>query len=132
MPEGRCARIAAIDDDPATLELLRELLAVSEGYDVVTCTVGEQAYDVVKAHRPDLIVLDIRMGGEEIGWTVLERLTLDPETRAIPVLVCSAGVASLAAHRPLLEGYGVEVLPKPFDLDALLEKVEACLARGRG
>ena len=132
MPEGRRARIAAINDDPTLLELLRELLAVSEGYDVVTSAGGAEAYDVVKAHRPDLIILDIRMGGEEIGWIILERLTLDPETGAIPVIVCSAAVASLAAHRPLLEQYGVEVLPKPFDLDALLQKVEACLGRGCG
>ena len=129
MPEGRPARIAAINDDPAILELLRDLLGVSAGYDVVTCTMGEQAYDFVKEHRPNLILLDIRMGGEEIGWTVLERLTCDSATRPIPVIVCSAAVASLAAHRPLLEQYGVEVLPKPFDLDTLLEQVEACLSR---
>ena len=132
MPEGRRARVAAINDDPALLALLRELLGVSEGYDVVTCKVGEQAYDFVKERRPDLILLDIRMGGEEIGWTVLERLTLDPETRPIPVIVCSAAVDRLAKHGPRLERYGVEVLPKPFELDALLEKVEACLASGRG
>ena len=130
MAKGRRARIAVINDDPALLELLRELLGVSEGYDVLTSTGGDEADDVVKAHRPNLIILDIRMGGEEIGWSILERLTLDPETRAIPVIVCSAAVASLAAHRPLLEQYGVEVLPKPFDLDTLLEKVEACLRRG--
>lgn len=132
MPEGGPARIAAINDDPAFLELLRDLLEVSEGYDVVTCTVGEQAYDFVKEHRPDLILLDIRMGGEEIGWTVLERLTLDPETRPIPVIVSSAAVTRLAEHGSRLERYGVEVLPKPFELDALLEKVAACLARERG
>jgi CheY-like chemotaxis protein len=132
MPEGRPARIAAINDDPALLELLRDLLGVSEGYEVVTCTVGEQAHDFVKEHRPDLILLDLRMGGEEIGWAVLERLTLDPETRSIPVIVCSVAVARLAEHGSLLKRDGVEVLPKPFDLEALLQKVEACLARGRG
>lgn len=129
---GSRARIAAINDDPAILELLRELLGVSEGYDVVTCTVGEQAHDFVKERRPDLILLDIRMGGEEIGWTVLERLTLDPETRPIPVIVSSAAVTRLAEHGSRLERYGVEVLPKPFDLDVLLEKVAAGLASGHG
>ena len=132
MAKGRRARIAVINDDPALLELLRELLGVSEGYDVVTSAGGDQAHAFVKAHRPDLILLDIRMGGEERGWIVLELLTLDPETRAIPVIVCSAAVSSLAAHRPLLERYGVGALPKPFDLDALLQKVEAGLASGRG
>ena len=128
MPEGRRTRIAAINDDPAFLELLRDLLGVSEGYEVVTCTVGEQAHAFVKAHGPDLILLDIRMGGEEIGWTVLERLTLDPETRPIPVIVCSVAVTRLAEHGSLLDRDGVEVLPKPFDLDTLLKKVKAALA----
>jgi CheY-like chemotaxis protein len=75
------------------------------------------------------VLLDIRMGGEETGWTIMECLTLDPETRPIPLIVCSAAIRDLQAHQPMLERYGVDVLPKPFDLDALLEKVETGLAR---
>jgi CheY-like chemotaxis protein len=126
--QGR-TRIALINDDTTFLELMRDLLQELEGYEVVVCKEGDRAYEFVKQHRPDLVLLDIRMGGEEIGWTVLELLTLDPQTRPIPLIVCSAAISELQAHEPLLRRYGVDVLPKPFDLDALLEKVEQALGK---
>ena len=129
MSDGTRARVALVNDDTTFLELLRELLEVSEGYDVAVCKEGDRAFEFVKAYQPDVVLLDIRMGSEEIGWTILELLTLDPKTRPIPVIVCSAAVDQLWAHESQLRQVGVEVLPKPFDLDALLEKVKAALAK---
>ena len=85
----------------------------------------------MKDTRPDLVILDIRVGHEESGWTILNLLTLDPATRPIPVIICSAAIDSLQEHEELLQKYDCEVLPKPFDLDALLDKVEAALAKYR-
>ena len=131
MAEARRARIALINDDTAFLNLMRELLESCEGYDVSICKEGDRAYEFVKEHRPDLVILDIRMGGEETGWTIMELLTLDPATRPIPMIVCSAAVRELHEHEPILSRYGVSVLPKPFDLDALLEKVSEGLTIGK-
>jgi DNA-binding response OmpR family regulator len=127
----RKPRIAVINDDTAFLNLMEELLEEEEGYDVSVCREANNAYQFVKDQLPDLVILDVRVGHEESGWTILELLTLDPATRPIPVIVCSAALHSLAEHQPLLEQYGCEVLAKPFDLDALLIKVEAALGRGR-
>ena len=132
MAQERRARIVLIDDDAAFLELMRELLQEFEGYELLTCRDGHEAYAFVKEHRPDLVLLDIRMGGNETGWTILERLGRDPATRSIPLIVCSAALGDGQEHDWLLRERGVAVLPKPFDLDALLEKVEAALARARG
>jgi CheY-like chemotaxis protein len=131
MAEQQRPRIALINDDTTFLTLMHDLLEESEGYEVMFCKESDGAYHFVKETRPDLVVLDIRMGGEEAGWNILELLTLDPKTRPIPVIVCSAAVRQLHDNAVLLEQYGVEVLPKPFDLDALLEKVSAALALGR-
>lgn len=76
------------------------------------------------------MILDIRIEGQERGWAILECLTLDPKTYGIPVIVCSAAIRELQAHQELLDRYGIDVLTKPFDLDALLEKVEVALDRG--
>lgn len=129
MTAGAGARIALINDDTAFLDLMRELLESIEGYRVMICKEGDQAYAFVKQQQPDLVILDIRMGGEEIGWTLLELLTLDPATRPIPLIVCSAAVRDLQDHQPLLERFGIDVLPKPFDLDTLLQKVKDALER---
>lgn len=125
-------RIALIDDDATLLGLLRDLLEGFEGYAVLVCDQGDGAYEFVKTHRPDLVLLDVWMHGNEVGWTILERLTCDPETRPIPVIVCSAALDDFPDREPLLRRPGVDVLPKPFDLDALLAKVKLGLGIGRG
>ena len=127
----RRPRIVLINDDTAFLSLMQELLEGIERYRVVTCREWDDAYHFVQQTKPDLAILDIVFGGEERGWKILELLTLNPETRPIPVIVCSAAIRSLQDHEPLLQRYGIGVLPKPFDLDALLQKVREMLGRGR-
>ena len=124
----RRARLAVINDDTVFLDLMHELLQDEEGYEVLICREWDNAYQFVKDHRPDLVILDIRIGGEEHGWTILNLLTLDPETRPLPVLVCSAAIQSLHEHQPWLAKFGVCALPKPFDLDMLLETISRMLA----
>src|ERR687886_560150 len=124
----RRLQIAVINDDTAYLQLMHDLLEVEEGYTVSICKEAERAYEFVRGSRPDLVILDIHVGHEQNGWTILELLTLDPATRPIPVIVCSAAVHSLHEYDALLQQYGCEVLAKPFDLDVLLAKVKAALA----
>ena len=130
MPEAAPARIAVINDDTTFLSLMSDLLESIEGHEVLVCKEGDRAYHFVKQHQPDLIILDIRMGNQETGWTILEVLTLDPQTRPIPLIVCSAAIVELQAHEALLHKFGIDVLPKPFDLDVLLEKVRTNLEKG--
>ncbi|HEX6675268.1 MAG TPA: response regulator [Actinomycetes bacterium] len=129
-PSRREHCIVVINDDTDFLTLMSDLLSEIEGYEVLVCREGNRAYQFVKEHRPDLIILDIRIEGQEAGWTILECLTLDPGTRPIPLIVCSAAIRNLREHQPMLDQYGIDVLPKPFDLDDLLEKVARGLARG--
>jgi DNA-binding response OmpR family regulator len=127
----RRQQIAVINDDTHYLQLMHDLLEEEEGYTVTICKEADDAYDFVKRTRPDLVILDIRVGHEESGWLILNLLTLDPATRPIPVIICSAAISSLQEHEELLQKYDCDVLPKPFDLDTLLEKVAAALARHR-
>ena len=125
------ARIAVINDDTTFLSLMRDVLEGEGDYSVSVCREADCAYEFVKETLPDLVILDIRVGHEEAGWTILELLTLDATTRPIPVIVCSAALHSLQEHETLLQQYDCEVLPKPFDIDALLGKVRAALAKYR-
>jgi CheY-like chemotaxis protein len=131
MMSQRTARIAIVNDDTAFLDLMQELLEQEEGYEVHICKEADRAYEFVKALHPDLVLLDIRVNAEENGWTILNLLTLDPATRPIPVIVCSAAIQSLKVHEALLQQYDCEVLTKPFDLDALLTMVQAALRKYR-
>ena len=131
-PAARRGRLAVINDDTVFLQLMHELLQDEEGYEVFICREWDNAYGFVKDHQPDLVILDIRIGGEEHGWTILNLLTLDPHTRPIPVIVCSAAIQSLHEHQSWLDRFGICALPKPFDLDTLLETVSRMLAERGG
>jgi CheY-like chemotaxis protein len=124
-------RVAVIDDDTDFLQLMHDLLEEEEGLDVLIHREWDKAYEFVKAERPDLVILDIRLGGEELGWAILNLLTLDPITRPIPVIVCSAAIQSLHEQQPWLDKFGICALPKPFDLEMLLEMVDRVLAQPR-
>ena len=69
--------------------------------------------------------------GAIAGSTILNLLTLDPRTRPIPMIVCSAAIQSLHEHQEWLSRYGIRALPKPFDLDMLLTTIEEMIAEHR-
>lgn len=97
---------------------MRDFLA-SEGYDVFTYPDWRTAGEAIAEWQAHLIILDILMGGEAHGWSILEQLRRDARTQHLPVIVCSADVAALEEHALLLDTYHVVPLVKPFDLDAL-------------
>jgi DNA-binding response OmpR family regulator len=125
-PSNRPARIAVVNDDTAFLALMRDLLE-QEGYEMSICKESHSAYECVKAHRPHLVILDLRMGGEETGWKILDLLKLDPTTSHIPIILCSAAVSALQERADVLRQRGIRVLHKPFDLDELSGLVEDAL-----
>jgi DNA-binding NtrC family response regulator len=124
---SRRARIAVINDDTVFLDLMRDLLETEENFEVLICREWDHAYEFVKKEKPDMVIQDIRIGGEEHGWTILNLLTLDPETRPIPTIVCSAAIQSLHEHQEMLSKFGIQALPKPFDLDTLLSTIEGMI-----
>ena len=128
----RRPHIALINDDTTFLDLMQDLLEADEGYEVSIRKEWDGAYEFIKHTRPDLVIQDITIGGQELGWSILNLLTLDPETRPIPIIVCSAAIQSLHEHQPLLDKYGITALPKPFDLDELLGTIERVIGPGPG
>jgi CheY-like chemotaxis protein len=79
--------ILAIDDDPQVIALYERYLA-SHGYQIVGLTEPRQAVEQALRLKPFAITLDIMMPGYD-GWQVLIDLKSNPETRNIPVIICS-------------------------------------------
>lgn len=128
MEEPKRPHIVVVNDDTVFLRLMDELLCVEEGYEVSTCYSGSEGYKFVRESQPDLAILDLVFGDSaEEGWRTLDLLTLDPATRRIPVIVCSAATQQLHQHEDWLRQFDVEVLPKPFDLGVLLAKIHTAL-----
>lgn len=120
-------RVLVIEDDADTREVIAAALE-GAGYAV---TATAEPFVNIKKLAPDVVILDLFLHGEAHGWEQLDILTLDPKTRGIPVILCTAGLASLEAHRPKLLAMDVHVLEKPFDLAALEAIVAMALAAPR-
>ncbi len=79
--------VIAIDDDPGVITLYRRYLE-QHGYHIIGVSNSEQAVEQVRRFKPHAITLDILMPQKD-GWMVLQELKQNPETREIPVVVCS-------------------------------------------
>jgi two-component system KDP operon response regulator KdpE len=111
--------VLAVDDDVKILRFLRTSLKLS-GYKVVTATSGEDAMDLIKSEKPDIMLLDILMPGID-GFEVLRRLRT---TSKLPVIVISAHAS--AAEEALKLGAN-DFLTKPFMPDACIERIRSLL-----
>jgi CheY-like chemotaxis protein len=124
------AHIFVANDDKDFLELMKELLE-GEGYSATVLHVGKNAYEEIKKALPDLLILDIILEQPDAGWKLLDKLTLDPETTNMPVIVCSADVVNIRAKADNLRELGCLVVEKPFDIETMLSTVREALALRR-
>ena len=119
---GTTPRVLVVDDDAAIRGFLLEVLT-DEGYDPRVAGNGIEALDLLETWRPALILLDLRMPHlDGLGFRAAQLAR--PELAHVPVIVFSA-TRDLSAQMEALAP--TAVLPKPFDLDALLTLVRGCL-----
>lgn len=126
---GKRQHLLVVNDTPELLELFSALLE-AEGYRVTTDRFTVEVGEVLRRVRdlqPDLLVLDFMIGGEGLGWQLLQMVRMDRATRAIPVVVCTAAVAVVNDLKAHLDEMDVAVVLKPFDIDHLLAVVAARL-----
>jgi sigma-B regulation protein RsbU (phosphoserine phosphatase) len=119
------ADILIVDDTPANLRLLSQMLA-ERGYQVRPVPDGPLALAATRAEPPDLILLDIRMP-EMNGYEVCEHLKADAQTRDIPIIFISALDATQDKVKAFTAG-GVDYVTKPFQFEEVLARVETHLA----
>lgn len=124
--------IHVINDTQAILDLLR-LLLEEEGYRVTTDTFNALSLDAKKDEiaemAPDLVVLDFIIGGEGLGWQLLQLLKMDRSTRNVPVVICTGAVKQVEELQSHLAEMGVGAVLKPFDIDRLLAEIANALDR---
>lgn len=123
---GRAHHVLVVDDEPAILEIFREMLA-DEGCRV-TCLVAPPCPQEILRLAPDAIVLDLVFGGRKTGLDLLRVIRAQPGLLPVPIIVCTALfdprlTATLAAFEA-----PISLLTKPFDLDDAVAVIRSALA----
>ncbi|WNB76640.1 EAL domain-containing protein [Methylomonas koyamae] len=117
-------KILVVDDTPASLKLLSELLR-AEDYEVRSAIDGELALESAFDNPPDLVLLDIMMPGID-GFEVCRRLKAHPATRQVPVIF----VSTLSDTEEKVQGFqlgAVDYVSKPYQREELLARVRTHL-----
>jgi CheY-like chemotaxis protein len=104
------ATVLIVDDDAYICQLLCEL-AQDVGYTVLAANNGEVAFELARAHHPDLIISDVMMPGLD-GYGLVHALRTEPTLTNTTVFLMSAAFGSTQQVDPDVAG----LIPKPFDL----------------
>ena len=102
--------VMIVDDTPANIEILSESLG--DDYELFFATSGADALELIRADKPDLILLDIMMPGMD-GYQLCGILKGDPSTRDIPVIFVTAMIGEEEEIKGLELG-AIDYLTKPI------------------
>ncbi len=118
------AQILVVDDVAANVKLLEAKL-ISDYYEVITASDGFEALDQAKAHKPDLILLDVMMPGMD-GFETCQRIKADPEISHIPVVMVTA-LSEKTDRLKGLEAGADDFITKPINDAAMFARVKSLI-----
>lgn len=126
--EEKPQTILLVEDDDTNRKLVRVILG-GKRYRIREATSADQALEMLRAAKPDLILLDIRLG-DSSGLDVIRAIRADPAFRDVPTVAITAQAMKNDESRFLAEGFD-GYMSKPLDTRLLPEVVERFLREGR-
>lgn len=115
-------KIYIVEDDPEIRELESYALK-SSGYETVEFAEGSSFFDALHREKPDLVLLDVMLPGED-GLSILKRLRSQSDTMRLPVILVTARSTELDTVRGLDLGAD-DYIAKPFGVMELVSRVRA-------
>ena len=119
---GSIRKILIVDDSATERHMLGDLLTKA-GFDVVSTDNGEDAIVKARQVKPDLILMDVVMPGLN-GFQATRAISRDPETKSIPVIMCTSKSQETDKIWGLRQG-ARDYVVKPVDRDELLAKISS-------
>jgi FixJ family two-component response regulator len=121
-PPATAARILVVDDEPAILDVIREILGAQAECNLTLARTLGEAREAMRHEPIDLLVTDVNLPDGD-GLSLLEDLRkLHPSAGALVI----TGHATIDNAVSALRGGAIDFLPKPFSIDELAERV--CIA----
>ena len=118
-------RVAIADDNTDMVNVLGAV--ISEEYDmeiVGTANNGKETLEIIKKYEPDVVLLDIIMP-EDDGITVMKKVFNDDKIKKVPAFIVISSVGKETVTEDAFENGAVYYFMKPFDNQALIEKIRS-------
>lgn len=119
--EAGAKRVLVVDDDPAILELFKDILGRDQRFEARTASTGYDAGMLTEAFRPHVVILDYMLPDIN-GHVVCQRIRANPELGSTKIIIVS-GVVNQAEIDRLLQAGADDFVRKPFDIQSLVEKM---------
>jgi CheY-like chemotaxis protein len=87
-PEQQLATIVVVEDDLLNMKLVTTVLGIN-GYRYYSAETAEQGIELIREHRPDMVLMDINLPGMD-GLTATKNIKADTDICEIPVVILSA------------------------------------------
>jgi CheY-like chemotaxis protein len=119
MPQPK--RVTVVNDSPEFLQLMQDLLQDASYPATLIDGDRENAFDLIQASQPEILIVDLRLGSEGLrGLELLKLVRGDDELRRVPTVICTADAWGVDGAREEIEAIDqVAVLTKPFAIDDL-------------
>ncbi len=114
-------RVLLVEDDQDNFDLVRILLEHA-GYSVFGAYTGQEALEMTRRERPDLVLMDLSLPIVDV-WTAARELKLDPQTASIPLLALTAHTLPGDRQRALDAGFN-GYISKPINVQRFNEELE--------
>ncbi|MBU0503528.1 MAG: response regulator [Candidatus Omnitrophota bacterium] len=114
-------KILVVDDEQDIVSMLKMRLEAS-GYEILTASDGNAAYNTAKAENPDLIILDLMLPGMD-GYQVCRLLKFDQKYKQIPIIMLTAKGQQEDKDWGAKAGADF-YMTKPFEAKELLNKIK--------
>jgi PAS domain S-box-containing protein len=126
VPDGAPLRtLLYVEDNPANLELVEELIARRADLRLLSAADGELGIEFARAYQPEVILMDINLPGIS-GLEAMKILRADPSTAHIPIIALSANALPRDIEKSLEAGF-FNYLTKPIKVDRFMDALDAAL-----
>ena len=121
------AKILLVDDEPEIVYLTRMMLE-KEGHEMLVATDSAECFEILKEEKPDLILMDIMMPGDD-GWETCKKIKEDEKTKDIPVAMFTVRSSDDSVDKSFEYSHADAHINKPFEMKELLDTVKGLLEK---
>jgi signal transduction histidine kinase/ActR/RegA family two-component response regulator len=114
-----------IEDNPANLRLVQELLRLRNGLKMISAPEGHLGIELAKTHQPDLVLMDLNLPGMS-GEDARKVLQAHPKTAHIPIIAVTANAMPRDIRKGLEAGF-FRYITKPINIDEFNEAIDSAL-----